>query len=104
MPRRPSTRRFIASAQTHRNLEIIVVDDGSCDATPEIIQHHADEDPRIRIIRQPNAGVAAARNHAISEAKSDYIAPVDADDLWNPDKIEKQLAALLSGGPAVGLV
>ncbi len=91
-------------AQTHRNLEIIVVDDGSCDTTPQIIQRHADEDPRIRIIWQPNAGVAAARNRAIAEAQSDYIAPVDADDLWNPDKIEKQLAALRSGGPAVGLV
>jgi len=95
---------YSVRAQTHRNLEIIVVDDGSCDTTPQIIQRHADEDPRIRIIWQPNAGVAAARNRAIAEAKSDYIAPVDADDLWNPDKIEKQLAALLSGGPEVGLV
>jgi glycosyltransferase involved in cell wall biosynthesis len=91
-------------SQTHRRLEIIVVDDGSKDATPQIVLRHAAEDRRIRLIRQPNAGVAAARNRAIAEAASDLVAPIDADDLWRPDKIEKQLAELRRGGEAVALV
>jgi len=90
--------------QTHQQLEIIVVDDGSRDATAEIVRRHAEEDPRIRLIEQPNAGVAAARNRGIAEATADLVAPIDADDLWRPDKIEKQLVALHRGGAAVGLV
>jgi glycosyltransferase involved in cell wall biosynthesis len=91
-------------AQTHRNLEIIVVDDGSTDATPQVVQRHIAEDERIRLIQQPNSGVAAARNRGIREANGAYIAPIDADDLWRPEKIEKQMAALHRGAGSVGLV
>lgn len=90
-------------AQTHAHMEILVVDDGSTDDGPAIAQKFATDDPRIRLIRQANAGVAAARNNGWKQAKSDYIAFVDADDLWTADKIERQLAALLAAGPDAGL-
>jgi len=91
-------------AQTHRALEILVVDDGSRDGTPAIALAHAAADPRVRLIRQDNAGVAVARNRGIEEARAALVAPVDADDLWAPDKIARQVAALRRGGPRVALV
>jgi glycosyltransferase involved in cell wall biosynthesis len=91
-------------AQTHRALEILVVDDGSRDSTPAIALAHAAADPRVRLIRQDNAGVAAARNRGIGEARAALVAPVDADDLWAPAKIERQVATLRRGGPRVALV
>ena len=97
------TLRSVRS-QTHRRLEILVVDDGSVDAAAQIVRSHAAEDRRIRLIQQPHSGVAAARNRAIAEATSDYVAPIDADDLWRPDKIEKQLARLHRDGETVALV
>jgi glycosyltransferase involved in cell wall biosynthesis/peptidoglycan/xylan/chitin deacetylase (PgdA/CDA1 family)/SAM-dependent methyltransferase len=91
-------------AQTHANLEILVVDDGSRDATPEVVLRHAALDARIRLIRQPNGGVAAARNRGIAEARGELVAPVDADDLWRPDKIARQVRAMHEAGEQVGLV
>ncbi|MCP5432740.1 MAG: glycosyltransferase family 2 protein [Alphaproteobacteria bacterium] len=91
-------------AQTHAALEILVVDDGSRDATLAMAERHAAQDSRIRIVRQANAGVAAARNTGWSQAKADLIAFVDADDLWAPDKIARQLAVMEARGPGVGLV
>lgn len=85
--------------QTHAALEILVVDDGSRDATPEIAARHAKADPRVRLIRQQNGGVARARNRGIAEARTALIAPVDADDLWAPTKIAAQLAAMRRMGP-----
>lgn len=89
--------------QTHRYLDIVVVDDGSSDDTVRICTDHAASDPRIRVITQGNGGVAAARNCGISKARGDLIAPIDADDLWDPSKLEKQLA-LLQRRPNVALV
>ncbi|WP_161495003.1 glycosyltransferase family A protein [Caulobacter sp. BP25] len=80
--------------QTYAALEILVVDDGSQDETAQIAHRWAARDGRVRLLTQPNSGVAAARNLGVAEAKGDLIAPVDADDLWAPEKIEKQLAAL----------
>jgi hypothetical protein len=88
--------------QTHRHLEIIVVDDGSHDRTAEIAEAHAAEDGRVRLIRQENGGVARARNAGAAASRAAYLAPVDADDLWHPDKIARQLAALRAAGPEAG--
>jgi hypothetical protein len=88
--------------QTHRHLEIIVVDDGSHDRTAEIAEAHAAEDGRVRLIRQENGGVARARNAGAAASRAEYLAPVDADDLWHPEKIARQLAALRAAGPEGG--
>jgi glycosyltransferase involved in cell wall biosynthesis len=90
--------------QTHANLDIVVVDDGSTDRTHQNALNHSLADNRIRVIRQPNDGVAAARNRGIAEARADFIAPIDADDLWRPTKISRQLRALRAAGPEVKLV
>lgn len=97
------TLRSVRS-QTHRALEIIVVDDGSTDDTRRVAERHAAVDDRMRVITQENAGVAAARNTGWQRATSDLIAFVDADDLWAPTKIERQVEAIQSGGRRVGLV
>jgi glycosyltransferase involved in cell wall biosynthesis len=89
--------------QTHGNLDIVVVDDGSTDDTAAVAQGHADADPRVRLIRQQNGGVAAARNTGWRAARSDFIGLVDSDDLWAPELIERQLAALLAGGEQAGV-
>jgi glycosyltransferase involved in cell wall biosynthesis len=91
-------------AQTHTRLEILIIDDGSSDATPEIVQSHMAVDPRIRLLRQANGGVASARNRGWNEAAAEQIAFIDADDLWAADKIEKQLDTLRKGGATVALV
>jgi glycosyltransferase involved in cell wall biosynthesis len=91
-------------AQTHRRLEIIVVDDGSTDATVDIVTKLASDDPRIFLIEQRNGGVAAARNSGAAAASGTFLAPVDADDLWHPLKIEKQLDAFAAAGQGCGLV
>ena len=79
-------------AQTYGNLEIIVVDDGSTDATQAIASDNRRRDRRITVLQQPNGGVASARNRGIASCTGEYIAFVDADDLWAPQKIEKQMA------------
>lgn len=102
----PFIRKTIDSvlAQTYDQFEIIVVDDGSSDRTAEIVREIAQQDDRITLFQQKNAGVAAARNLAISHAQGDYIAPIDADDIWYPRKLEKQMQVMLNAGPEVGLV
>lgn len=92
-----------ALAQTHAAVELLVVDDRSTDASWELIQREADADPRVVPIRQPrNGGVAAARNAGIEAASGRYVAFLDSDDTWYPDKLEVQLAALRESGARVG--
>nr|WP_246525077.1 glycosyltransferase family 2 protein [Sphingobium phenoxybenzoativorans] len=91
-------------SQTHADLEIIVVDDGSADTTADIVDDHMAEDSRILLLRQSNAGVASARNRGIAAARGRYFAPIDADDLWAPDKIKRQLEAANAAKHRVGLV
>lgn len=76
-------------AQTYKNLEVIVIDDGSIDETPQIIDYFAKKDSRIIAIHQKNAGLVAVRNKGITRASGDYIAFVDADDAIDPDMYER---------------
>lgn len=79
-----------ALAQTHADLEVIVVDDSSTDNTPQVLAEYGD---RIRVHRQPNGGVASARNTGARIATGDWVAFLDADDVWLPRKVEAQIAA-----------
>jgi glycosyltransferase involved in cell wall biosynthesis len=91
-------------AQTFSRLDIVVVDDGSTDDTANIVNRFRQSDPRIRLAQQPRSGVASARNKGISLSRGSYVAPIDADDVWAPQKIEKQLEAFFKAPPSVGLV
>ncbi len=86
-------------AQSRPVAEIIVVDDGSLDRTAEIAASTAG----VRLIRQPNAGPAAARNRGLALAAGDYVAILDADDLWPPDR-QEILAGILDREESLGVV
>ena len=89
-------------AQSHRNLELVAVDDGSADDSLAILQAFARSDARVCVQRQvQNGGVAAARNAGLAAARGDYIAFLDADDWWHPAKLERQLASLRASGARI---
>src|SRR5512145_295142 len=73
-------------AQTYPNWELVIVDDGSTDRTGEIASEYGD--PRIRVFRQENGGEAAARNTALKNIQGEFLAFLDADDLYLPDHLE----------------
>jgi glycosyltransferase involved in cell wall biosynthesis len=79
-------------AQTYKNFELIIIDDGSTDRSAEIITFFHDE--RIIYNYQKNSGAPAAKNNAIKKAKGNYISFLDSDDLWEREKIEKQLSII----------
>ena len=76
-------------AQTYQNLEIVLVDDGSPDACPEICDKYARKDERIKVIHRANGGLSAARNSGLAEANGDLIYFVDSDDMIHPECIER---------------
>ncbi|HWQ12461.1 MAG TPA: glycosyltransferase [Roseiflexaceae bacterium] len=95
--------RAVASvlAQTCGDLELIIVDDGSTDETPEVAARLTDR--RVRYVRQANQGPGAARNTGIALARGTYLAFLDADDTWLPEKLERQVACI-SGQEQIALV
>lgn len=120
----PYVRKALESvlAQTYTNFELIVVDDGSTDGSSEIAEQFIDERLKVKdsnnsiaetnaynlspinykLIRQANAGVAAARNNGVAQAQGDYLAFLDADDWWEPTYLE-QMARLIEDYPDAGL-
>jgi teichuronic acid biosynthesis glycosyltransferase TuaG len=84
-------------AQTYENWELILVDDGSTDKSIEIINNKSQIDSRVRLIRQDvNGGAAKARNRGIDESRGRYICFLDSDDIWERDKLSKELAFMKS--------
>ena len=96
----PFLRQTINSvrSQSHIPCEVLVIDDGSTDESAAIARSYG---PPVRVITQANRGESAARNRGICEATGDWIAFLDADDLWLPRKLEEQLAVV---GPGVACV
>ncbi|CAH2031400.1 glycosyltransferase [Trichlorobacter ammonificans] len=89
-------------AQTYRNIEVIAVNDGSTDGSLEVLQGYAERHPgRVRVIDQPNSGQVRARNAGIRQARGEFIAFLDSDDTWAPEKLSAQLPLF---SPGVGLV
>lgn len=88
-------------AQTYKNLEIILVDDGSEDRCPDICDEYAGKDRRIRVIHQKNAGLSGARNAGIEIAAGEYLAFVDSDDYVAPDFIEELYQLAKNTGCAI---
>ena len=97
------TLRSVLS-QTYRNIEVLVVDDGSTDGTAGVAESLAAKDPRLTLIRKENGGCASARNLGIKRARGVFVAPLDADDLWHPTKLEKQVSAALAAPEPPGFV
>ena len=97
-----NTEKFIGASiqsvvdQTYANWELLVVDDGSTDKTADIIRQHAARDSRVKYLFQQNGRQAKARNLSIQHSQGTLIAFLDADDLWLPEKLERQLQALVA--------
>ena len=80
-----------ALEQTYRNIEIVAVDDGSSDGSLALLRSY---EPRIKVLSQANRGVSLARNRGVRESSGDFLAFLDADDVWDPTKVERQVSVL----------
>jgi len=88
-------------AQTYDNWELLITDDSSTDNSVEVIERYCEKDPRINLlVSKQNQGIAKTRNLSIESAKGRFIAFLDNDDLWMPDKLEKQVNFMLEKGYA----
>ncbi len=85
-------------AQTFRDFEFVIVDDGSTDQTPEILAAYAARDPRIRLVTQANAGIPKAANAGLRQCRGEFVARIDADDVAHPDRLGVQLTYLRDRG------
>lgn len=102
--RAATLRRAIDSVlgQSYANLELLIVDDGSTDDTPRLVETLCD--PRLRYLPQENRGVAAARNLGLEQSKGRLIAFLDSDDAWMPEKLARQVAQMQAAPGRVGLL
>lgn len=88
--------------QTHKNWELLITDDCSTDSSVEIIKSFTKKDPRIKLfVMEKNSGAAATRNNSLSFAQGNFIAFLDSDDMWLPQKLEKQLAFMQKNNCAI---
>lgn len=99
----PAALDSLLCQRTPRRFEVVCVDDGSNDATRQVLTHYARRDARVQPLFRPHAGLVAALNTGLDHCRGDYIARMDADDLSAPERLERQ-AAHLDANPATGLV
>jgi glycosyltransferase involved in cell wall biosynthesis len=91
-------------AQTYQNLELIVVNDGSLDGTAQVIQESIRSSQKsVKFISINNRGACYAKNLALEQARGEFVAFLDADDLWDPKKLEKQFICLMSNSESIGV-
>lgn len=84
-------------SQTYSNIEVVIVDDGSSDATSDVVKSYADKDERVKLYRQENGGVSSARNRALDMCTADYVLFLDSDDWLETDAVEKLIAKIEEG-------
>ncbi|MDQ3486740.1 MAG: glycosyltransferase [Acidobacteriota bacterium] len=90
-------------AQTFRDIELIVIDDGSTDQSHQLATAYAARDPRVRVLHKVNGGISSARNHGLQVATGQFIAFIDSDDIWDPEFLQAQLD-VLAARPDIDLV
>jgi len=87
--------------QTFNNFEFIIINDGSIDSSSQILNHFANEDPRIRIFNKENSGLADSLNYGLAEARGEWVARIDADDICNSQRLQKQIEYIRSDADLV---